>query len=103
MCRHPGLGEGDVLRALGKNDEALAAYNRAIELSPIYSDAWYGRGEAQKALGKVIGAGASFYLARIAWVWGLIRGLKPLFDTPWSLLRKKGAIEERVMKRSDAA
>jgi len=53
-----------VLRAQGRNQEALVAYNQAIDLSPIYPDAWAGRGEAQKAQGLVTEASASFYVAR---------------------------------------
>jgi len=58
------IGKGDVLRAQGRNQEALVAYNQAIDLSPIYPDAWAGRGEAQKAQGLVTEASASFYVAR---------------------------------------
>ena len=45
------IGKGDALRAQRKNEAALEAYNQAILLSPIYSDAWAGRGEAQKVDG----------------------------------------------------
>ena len=59
------IGKGDVLRAQSRNQEALEAYNQAILLSPIYSDAWAGRGEAQKSMGLVTEASGSFYLARM--------------------------------------
>ena len=59
------IGKGDALRAQLRNQEALEAYNRAIDLSPIYADAWAGRGEAQKSMGLVIEASASFYVARM--------------------------------------
>jgi tetratricopeptide (TPR) repeat protein len=58
-------GKGDALRAQGRNHEALEAYNRGIDLSPIYSDAWARRGEAQKSMGLVTEASGSFYVARM--------------------------------------
>ncbi len=57
------IGKGDALRASGKNEEAISAYNKAIDLSPIYSDAWHGKGEAQKAMGQVGNASLSFLVA----------------------------------------
>jgi tetratricopeptide (TPR) repeat protein len=47
------ISKGNALRAQGKNEEALEAYNKAISLSPIFAEAWLGRGEAQKALGRL--------------------------------------------------
>lgn len=58
------IGKGNALRAQEKNEDALEAYNKAIDLSPIFAEAWAGRGEAQKALGKVTEASASFYVAK---------------------------------------
>jgi tetratricopeptide (TPR) repeat protein len=57
------IGKGDALRALGKNDEAISAYNKAIEVGPLYSNAWHGKGEAQKAIGQVVNASMSFLVA----------------------------------------
>lgn len=57
-------GKGDVLLAQGKNEEALAAYNKSIEFNPAFSLAWYGRGLAQRALGKAFDSDQSFYVAR---------------------------------------
>ena len=57
------IGKGDALRAQGKNEEALEAYNKAIDLGPHYSNAWHGRGEAQKAMGQVGNAGMSLLVA----------------------------------------
>lgn len=57
------IGKGDALRALGKNEEAISAYNKAIELGPLYSNAWHGKGEAQKAMGQVVNASMSFLVA----------------------------------------
>ena len=55
---------GDDL-ALNKsnNQEALAAYDMAIDQDPMYSNAWQGKGEAQRALGKFQDAFESFYVA----------------------------------------
>lgn len=55
---------GDALRALGRNEEALEDYNRAIDASPNFIMAWRGRGESQRALGDISGASMSFYVAR---------------------------------------
>jgi tetratricopeptide (TPR) repeat protein len=49
---------------MGRNEEALQAYDKAIEVNPIFGDAWRGRGEALKALGKVYDASMSFYMAQ---------------------------------------
>ncbi len=57
-------GKGDILLAQGKNEDALAAYNRSIEFNPAFGLAWNGRGLAQKAQGRVIDADQSFYVAR---------------------------------------
>jgi tetratricopeptide (TPR) repeat protein len=57
-------GKGDVLLAQGKDEDALAAYNKSIEFNPAFSLAWHGRGLAQKALGRVFDADQSFYVAR---------------------------------------
>ncbi|MFA6373859.1 MAG: tetratricopeptide repeat protein [Methanothrix sp.] len=57
------IGKGDSLRLQGKNDDALEAYNKAIEVSPHYSNAWHGKGEAQKAMGQAYNASLSFVVA----------------------------------------
>ena len=49
---------------MDRNEEALQAYDRAIEINPIFGDAWRGKGEALKALGKAYDASMSFYLAQ---------------------------------------
>jgi len=58
------LLKGDVLNKTGSHEEALQAYDKAIEVNPIFGDAWRGRGEALKALGKVYDASMSFYMAQ---------------------------------------
>jgi len=40
------LEKGNALHALGQNDAAVQAYNRAIELKPDLFKAWYGKGVA---------------------------------------------------------
>jgi tetratricopeptide (TPR) repeat protein len=60
---HAWKGRGDALRALVRNQEALDAYNKAIELGPHWSNAWYGRGESQRALGQVYNATMSLLVA----------------------------------------
>jgi tetratricopeptide (TPR) repeat protein len=57
------INKGDSLRLQGKNEDALEAYNKAIDLEPHYSNAWHGWGEAQKAMGQVGNAGLSFLVA----------------------------------------
>ena len=60
---HSWISKGDSLRALGRNEEALVAYNKAIEVGPNFGNAWHGRGEAQRALGQVFNASMSFSVA----------------------------------------
>ncbi|NMB86148.1 MAG: tetratricopeptide repeat protein [Methanothrix sp.] len=57
------IGRGDALRALGRDQEAVDAYNRAIETGPNFDTAWRGKGEAQKALGQAYNASMSFFVA----------------------------------------
>lgn len=57
------IGRGDALRALKRNQEAVDAYNRAIETGPNFETAWRGKGEAQKALGQAYNASISFFVA----------------------------------------
>ena len=45
------LGKGDALRAQGKNEDALESYNKVIEISPIFSNAWHGQGRGTKGNG----------------------------------------------------
>ncbi len=58
------IARGDALRALGRNEEALEEYNNAIDLSPNFSTAWHGLGEAQRALGQTHNASMSLLVAR---------------------------------------
>lgn len=58
------IGRGDTLRAMGRNEEALQAYSRAIETGPNFGTAWHGKGEAQKAMGQAYNASMSFYVAQ---------------------------------------
>jgi len=46
-----------------KYNESLEAYNKAIEVGPNYSNAWHGKGEAQKAMGQVHNASMSLLVA----------------------------------------
>ncbi|MEQ8753174.1 MAG: tetratricopeptide repeat protein [Coleofasciculus sp. G1-WW12-02] len=43
---------GETLLELRRYEDALSAYNRAVELQPDYGEAWLGQGEALLALGK---------------------------------------------------
>ncbi len=55
--------EGVKLVLAGKNDEALAALNKAIELDPSLSIAYYNRGEVYKRLGQNDKAMADYKVA----------------------------------------
>jgi tetratricopeptide (TPR) repeat protein len=44
--------KGEDLAVFGKNDEAMRAYNRAIEINPQYAKAWYLKAEALERDGK---------------------------------------------------
>jgi tetratricopeptide (TPR) repeat protein len=74
----PHLGRGRLLAALGRADEALAAFERAIEVfeandpggprlpSPVYVEAWYRIGEVYESLGQLTEAEVSYKAARAA-------------------------------------
>jgi len=44
--------KGDSLGRLNKSDEAIKAYEKAIEINPNDSDAWYNKGVALDNLNK---------------------------------------------------
>ncbi len=51
---HPGYWgmKGDSIRNLGKYNEAIKAYDKALEIDPRYYAAWRGKGKALYSLGK---------------------------------------------------
>jgi tetratricopeptide (TPR) repeat protein len=42
--------KGDVLMTMGKYEDALAEYDRAIQIDPMFPRIWYKKGLALKAL-----------------------------------------------------
>lgn len=52
--------KGYSLAALGQFEEAVEAFDRAIEREPAYRDAWAGRGKSLATLGRREEAVASF-------------------------------------------
>ena len=44
---------GNALKEQGKLDEAIEAYNKALELKPDYADAYYNMGNALQDQGKL--------------------------------------------------
>jgi tetratricopeptide (TPR) repeat protein len=38
--------EGNALYSLGKYSEAIAAYDKALEINPNYEEIWYNKGNA---------------------------------------------------------
>lgn len=56
--------KGDVLASQGKYNEAIQAYNEAIQLKPNYENAWYNKGVALKALGRINESEAAFAKAK---------------------------------------
>lgn len=63
--RHPGhafgpFAEGAALAGLGRYDEAIAAFRRALALDPLQHDAWAGIGNAHRALNRIAEALAAF-------------------------------------------
>lgn len=49
---------------MGKKDEAIQAYDKAIELDPKYAYPWNGKGNALKSLGHTAEANAAFKKAK---------------------------------------
>ena len=44
--------KGNALSALGRKEEAIACYDRALEIEPRYAHAWNNKGIALSALGR---------------------------------------------------
>ncbi len=65
---------GDAFKEAGKNDEAIAAYGRALDLDPCDLIAWIRRGKARVSLGDLEGANADF---------DRVVALAPGFATAW--------------------
>jgi tetratricopeptide (TPR) repeat protein len=55
------------LGSLGKLDEALQAFEKAIELNPKLAMAWYNKGNTLKLLGRITEADADFAKAKELW------------------------------------
>jgi tetratricopeptide (TPR) repeat protein len=49
---HLWLNKGLSLYALGRQDEAIAAYNKALEIQPDYTKAWFNKGNVHSDLGQ---------------------------------------------------
>ena len=58
------FNKGDALTSQGKYDEAIQAYDQAIQLKPNYDNAWYNKGVALKALGRTNESDAAFAKAK---------------------------------------
>jgi tetratricopeptide (TPR) repeat protein len=60
--------KGDALNGTGRYDEAINAYDRAIELSPelgtLKADSWQSKGDALLASGRQTEAAAAFSTAK---------------------------------------
>jgi len=56
--------KGVVLINLARYEEAIACFERAIELKPDYADAWHNKGVALDALGRQKEARAAYKRAR---------------------------------------
>ncbi len=55
-----GIEEGNALFNLGRFDDAIASYNKALEIKPDKDEAWYKRGNALFNLGRFDDAIASY-------------------------------------------
>lgn len=53
-----------MFRALGKYEDALLAYDEALELNPRYAGVWYYKGLALNALGRSSEANDAFDKAK---------------------------------------
>lgn len=58
------FNKGDSLTSQGRYDEAIQAYDQAIQLKPNYDNAWYNKGVALKALGRTNESDAAFAKAK---------------------------------------
>jgi hypothetical protein len=54
------FNRGDALTSQGKYDEAIQAYDQAIQLKPNYDNAWYNKGVALKEVGRISEADVAF-------------------------------------------
>src|SRR5271157_4926196 len=56
--------KGVALYGLGKYNEVIQAFDKAIQLKPDDADAWYNNGIALKALGRTTESNAAFAKAK---------------------------------------
>ena len=56
--------KGVALIHQGKYDEAIQAYDKAIEINPQYADAWNNKGNALNKLGRTTESNAAFTKAK---------------------------------------
>lgn len=64
MIAEDWMDKGAELFEQGKYDEALQAYNKAIEINPQLVVAWSGKAKALRALGRTTEADAAMAKAR---------------------------------------
>jgi tetratricopeptide (TPR) repeat protein len=60
----PWSNKGDIFSSLGKYDDAISFYDRAIELDPEDARTWNKKGSTLKSLGHLEDAEAAFAKAR---------------------------------------
>jgi tetratricopeptide (TPR) repeat protein len=54
------MNKGNVFSSLGQQEEALSCYDRALEIDPLMSRAWYNKGDELGRRSRVIEAKACF-------------------------------------------
>lgn len=55
--KHPGYTEayyllGNCQECLDKNEDAIASYDKALQIDPTHADAWFNKGLSLKKIGK---------------------------------------------------
>ena len=68
--KYAWYNKGIDLDAMGRYEDAINCYDKAIEIDPLYALTWYNKGLALQALHRYAEADAAFDRAKKLWLTG---------------------------------